>query len=418
MSLPDILENVSLYLSSPQFAALARHPDHPNAFTRKRKLPLPSLIAVMLCGMCKSVQAELDLFFAHLKQQALLVREVSEQAFAQAREKLSHTAIEALNDYLITQADQAGYIVRWQRLRLVAADASWLRFGLRASHVKRAACADRIAFALYLPGSEMTLAATLYRPQDAERQMLVEHLDRLGPDDLLLLDRGYPARWLVSLLNHHRINFCMRVDKGGESGGLGCVRRFVRSNLPEQVIQLSAPTREEAKDYECPRTPQTVRLVRQVSPNGQVRVLMTNLMDTERFPAHTFGDLYHCRWRIEEAFKRLKHRLNLEQVSGLSHLAVLQDFAAKVLCDNLQSLIARAARDEHTLPEQRRINRAYVYTVLKPILPALLLGQATLSMLQQVMALIASHTFKHSPGLSKPRNPRPKPHKFMSQKPC
>ena len=44
-----------------------------------------------------------------------------------------------------------------------------------------------------------------------------------------------------------------------------------------------------------------------IAPNGQVRVLMTNLRDATRFAACSFGDLYHQRWRIEEAFKRLKH---------------------------------------------------------------------------------------------------------------
>ncbi len=43
-------------------------------------------------------------------------------------------------------------------------------------------------------------------------------------------------------------------------------------------------------------------------------------------------------WQTEEAFKRLKHRLNLEHVSGLSQLAAMQDFAAKIVCDNLQAL--------------------------------------------------------------------------------
>ena len=38
-----------------------------------------------------------------------------------------------------------------------------------------------------------------------------------------------------------------------------------------------------------------------------------------------FADLYHQRWRIEEAFKRLKHRLKLEAVSGLSQQALLID---------------------------------------------------------------------------------------------
>lgn len=40
-------------------------------------------------------------------------------------------------------------------LRLVAADASTLRFGLRASHVKRAALPDQILFDLSLPGAEL-----------------------------------------------------------------------------------------------------------------------------------------------------------------------------------------------------------------------------------------------------------------------
>lgn len=180
MPLPELLSNFIEHLHSPDFHQLARHADHPRAFTRRRKLPLPSLIALMLCGMSKSVQAELDLFFAHLHQQAQLVRHASEQAYAQARSKLSHQAIPALNDYLIAQADTAGWFARWQGLRLVAADASTVRFGLRASHMPRAARADQIAFGLYLPGSEIMLAASLHSVHEGERQMLFEHLDRLG----------------------------------------------------------------------------------------------------------------------------------------------------------------------------------------------------------------------------------------------
>jgi hypothetical protein len=94
----------------------------------------------------------------------------------------------------------------------------------------------------------------------------------------------------------------MRVEKAGDSG-FACVRSFLRSGLDEQVVTLNAPGRRDADDYECPRAPQQVRLVRHVAPNGKVRVLMTNLFDTARFPASAFGDLYHQRWRIEEAFK-------------------------------------------------------------------------------------------------------------------
>lgn len=44
---------------------------------------------------------------------------------------------------------------------------------------------------------------------------------------------------------------------------------------------------------------------------------MANLSAQEA-EAVDFGDLFHRRWRVEEAFKRLNHRLHLEDVSGLS----------------------------------------------------------------------------------------------------
>lgn len=53
------------------------------------------------------------------------------------------------------------------------------------------------------------------------------------------------------------------------------------------------------------------------------------------YPADCFAGLYHKRWDIEEAFKRLKHRLNLEQVTGLNQQAVAQEVAAKIVYDNL-----------------------------------------------------------------------------------
>lgn len=419
MSPQDIFFAFANYLQSANFLSQARHAECPTGFTRRGgKLPLHTLVSVMLTGMRMSVGAELDLFFAQLHQHAQLVRHVSAQAFAQARAKLSSSAIPGLNDWLIQQVEAARLGTRWHGMRLVAADASHLCFGLRASHVSRAAPREQLAFGLYLPGVEMMLSASLYSPLVGERQMLFEHLDRLQPNDLLLLDRGYPARWLVAVLNHRNIPFCMRVERQG-AGGFACVQKFMRSGLQEQLVMLDAPDEQDVADYECPATPPIVRLVRQITPNGQVRVLMTNLVDSADFPAADFGDLYHQRWRIEESFKRLKHRLNLEHVTGLSQLAVMQDFAARVLCDNLQALACVAATQESDLPASRRINRAYAYTAIKRILPLVLLSlRGAAQMLEDAIALIARNTFLHREGLSRPRSPRIKPHKYLNQKAC
>lgn len=58
--------------------------------------------------------------------------------------------------------------------------------------------------------------------------------------------------------------------------------------------------------------------MRVIAPNGQVYVVMASLLDSYLYPAHDFSALYHSRWRIEEAFKRLKHRLALENTSDLA----------------------------------------------------------------------------------------------------
>jgi hypothetical protein len=119
---------------------------------------------------------------------------------------------------------------------------------------------------------------------------------------------------------------------------------------------------------------------------------MTKLLDTSEFPTELFGDLCHHRWRIEETFKRLKHRLNLEHMSGLSQLAVMQDVAAKVLCDNLQARIAPEACHQHAVPPERRMHHAATMSILKPLMPALLLSQSIASLLSDALALIAKRT--------------------------
>jgi hypothetical protein len=57
---------------------------------------------------------------------------------------------------------------------------------------KTAASASQKLFSLYLPGcgTELTLLAELHGLRVDERQMLFEALSHLGPDDVLVLDRG------------------------------------------------------------------------------------------------------------------------------------------------------------------------------------------------------------------------------------
>lgn len=401
-------------IHSEAFAQRARHPDHPRAFTRERLLTLPVLISSLLCRRGASVPSSLADFFSHLRGPRAADQAPSDRAFAAARSHLHVPALTCLNDELVSRAEAAGVLGRWRGLRLVAADASVFMPAIRRClRTRGLASADQRLFALYLPGSELTLHAALHSASESERAMLANALDRLGPDDVLLLDRGYPAAWLVNLLEQRGVRFVMRCDQ--RSGGWRGLQRFMRSGDAQTRLRLRAPTAGEACDWQCPADAPEVRLVRQLAPNGQIRVLMTNLSDAQA-PAESFGALYHQRWRIEEAFKRLKHRLHLESVSGLSQHAVMVDVAAKVLADNLASLLALAAQQHAGDPPERPCNRAHALDALRRILPRLLDPiSLAFDSLEAAIARLARGLKRRKPGRSAPRPPsKSKPHPSLA----
>lgn len=250
------------------------------------------MAALMMSGMCASVQTELDALFGALQERGGRTRMASAQAFSKARRGLSAELFELACTHLISLAQPHIDSMRWNGLRLVAADGTRLRVGTRRGHELRA---DHYAFALFLPGPELTLHAALHPADGAERQMLFEALDVLQPGtDLLLLDRGYIGNTTVATLVQREIPFCMRVD----ARNWECVSAFARSGQAERIVTLQAPSKRDACDYELARMPSTVRLIRDVTPSGRVRVLMTSLLDDQLYPAASFGALYHQRWRV------------------------------------------------------------------------------------------------------------------------
>ncbi len=363
-----------------------------------------------------SQQATLDAFFASVNGSESLVRGVSDRAFAKARDHLHQPALTSLNDLVVRRADEAGLIERWCGLRVVAADASVLMPAVRPCQLSRSTAEpDQRLFALFLPGAELTLHAVVYSSLVAERRMLVEALALLGPDDVLVLDRGYPAAWLVALLNARGIRFVMRCDN---AGGWSATKKFLRSGDAQAWVTIKAPSADELQEWDCPAGKPGLRLVRQTTPDGLVRALATNLDDND-FPVALFADLYHQRWRIEEAFKRIKHRLHLEAVSGLSQQALIIDVAAKILADNITSLICAGAAHQADLPSRsRKCNRSYAATFMQRLLPRLVLFLGNVAAaIENSFAMLSATSQRFIPGRSQPRPTRHvKPHPSLAYK--
>lgn len=385
----------------------------PRFFTRKRLLDFPTMLVFLLTGLRGAVQSELDQFFANLRDRASVVRTVTQQAFSKARYQISALVFDDINRHLLETVEKHLGVPRWRGRRVVAADGSAVRLTVEESGVRKIVAG--VAFGMFLPGIELFLSLRLHEPCCNERQMLFEALDLLTPNDILVLDRGFPCRWLPAALIAKGIDFCIRCDGAAT---FVAVREFLRSGDGERVVSLPRPYLRDAADYECPPTPTTVRLVRVVTPNGTVHVIMTSLMDQGTFPAAAFAELYHQRWRIEEAFKRLKHRLALESTSGLSWHAARQDFGAKAITDNLNALAAYVATDRHLDPDRSyKINRTLAFPAIKRLLGRwLLFAKASVKRISAALEQIAMNLQPFRPGRVRPRIPGPKPHDHFSYK--
>jgi hypothetical protein len=368
-----------------------------------------------------SVQSELDAFFASLGTHGAGVL-VSDRALAKARSKLHVPALWALNDRLIDDVQGQGQLRLFKGRRLVCADGTVLAPAQRACLRTRSLAAPvQRALGLYLPGNDLMLHVAVGPEAEGERQMLFDQLDRLRRGDVLILDRGYPASWLVQALAQRGIDFVIRCDS---AQSWGAARDFLRSGQSQCWGWLSPSDAQQAVSWELDGPAcMHARLVRHVSSSGRTRVLVTSLSEDVASVAE-LADLYHGRWRIEEAFKRLKHRLGLESVSGLSQHALLVDVATKVLADNLAALLNLAVPMVSGTPQaqelgvRREVNRAAAAKLFSRCIGSMLLvaGRVAQGVHDWVLTLSRCWT-RHIPGRSRPRNPaHSKPHPSQSYK--
>ena len=111
--------------------------------------------------------------------------------------------------------------------------------------------------------------------------------------------------------------------------------------------------------------------------------------------------------------------LYLEAVSGLSQPALIIDVAAKILADNITSLMCAAAADHAgLLARSRKCNRAYAASFMPSLLPRLVLLVGDIcSAIDHAIHALGSNSQRYISGRSRPRPVRhDKPHPSCAYK--
>jgi len=188
-----------------------------------------------------------------------------------------------------------------------------------------------MASGIYDVENDKMIAATITHSKTGERAIAVELIEKMKEmglkNDLILFDRGYPSTALISYLENSGVKYLMRVSTS-------FLKIVVETKEEDQEVEIIGEKGNLIK----------VRVVRFMLDSDIEEILVTNL-SREEFSAEDLKVLYFKRWGIEVKYNELKNRLEIENFTGDTSVAVKQDFYAAMYLSNMVSL-AKADANE------------------------------------------------------------------------
>ncbi|MFV0507042.1 MAG: IS4 family transposase [Bacteroidales bacterium] len=363
----------------------------PESFSREWTFSIPKLMFLIM-SLNRAIQRDLDSFFNNLDRSEYTIRKVSKGAFTQARAKIDETGFIRFNEIAVDTFYGAVDYNKWHGHRVLAADGSTLRlpthdsvkkkFGeCKFGHKKDKILSMATSSILYdvlnqiCIDAQLTSFKNLNGKSGNEQRLLDSHLTHVRQGDLLLLDRGYPSIALFFILHAMQVDFCIRMQTKWWKD----VRYFKASGEAQRIVSFKLPEKDKNKLSSYPHSLDVeieCRLVRVELEDGTIEVLCTSLLDDRKYKVEEFKDLYHLRWGVEEAYKLLKNRIELEAFSGKTANAVKQDFHAKVflmtLCAAYAHPIEQRVREEYKADNEhkhsQKINRTNTISCTRSIL--------------------------------------------------
>lgn len=319
-------------------------------FTRMggSKLKFTDIILFILNFVKKSLQIELDDFFNKVQKSDVTI---TKQAFSQARRKVSPKAF----IYLLEEVNKWFYkntpFNTYRGYRLLAIDGTVIqlhnsaelreKFGYIENQNAKVARAQ--ASALYDIENDMIIASKIDNYRTGERELaenLIIKMCEYGTyNDLLLFDRGYPSRDFINFLEGKQLKYLMRVSNG-----------FLK-------VVVNAPNQDQIVEVKYKDIILKMRVLKFKLNSGIIETLITNIFD-EDFTVADFKELYFKRWGIEIKYNEIKNKLQIENFTGETPIAIEQDFYATMY---LANMVALAKKDANQIIEEEYKEKGLKY---------------------------------------------------------
>ncbi len=244
----------------------------------------------------------------------------------------------------------------------------------------------------------LPLEWVLLKKGTGERAAAKPLLQRLLRGDVMIMDRGYPARWLLALFVNHGVDVVMRMT-AAKAGAWPEVKRFLASGAKTAVVTCR---------LDDGRTT-TVRLILRPALRGRplkhqkkrdTMVILTTLLPRHGFEAKDIIDLYGKRWGIETLFREMKEAFAIERFHARTTNGIQQEIATVLMWVALTSAIHAAV--QAGLTDGKRANRTVSREIARICL-AKALDDGTPAKIDAMIIEARRHAYKPRPGRSFPR---------------
>jgi hypothetical protein len=257
--------------------------------------------------------------------------------------------------------------------------------------------------------------------ETGENALLRTLWDALHPGDILLADRLYCSYCQVALAQRRNVDCVVRLHQGRRPD----FRRGLCLGRGDRVVEWQRPARPEWMDEATYATIPETLCVRQILVEVQEPgfrpeklVVVTTLLEADRYPMQDVAQLYHYRWNVELDLRTLKQSLAMDHLRCKSPEMVRKEIWMAWLAYNLtRKTIAQAALLHGKLPRQIGFTGAVqaIAASWDRLSDAPASGVGKLAMVQ--FEVIASHNVGDRPGRVEPRavKRRPKPHRLLTK---
>jgi hypothetical protein len=342
----------------------------PQHFIRNRKLPFPKLIVFLLSivanGKNKGIDTKSAEFVKSAKRSGLWpeAEQVHRSAVTKGRKKVDwkifknilHDAVDLA--YVLFPEDPS---FTWHGMSVFAVDGS--TYILPSSdeirqtfdptsgleNMGRGHYPECLISTVYDVFRRIPLTRTVVSKENAcERTEAKNMMPYIPSHNVILFDRGYPSYELIDYLRSNYDGYF--IFRCPATNTFPSVETFIKSKKQEGEIFIDPSNKflkKVRKEDKKTLQPIKLRIIKLVSYDGKVSVLLTNLFDKNEFSQKEIIDLYFKRWEIENHYRDEKVYLEIEKFHSKTCNGIQQElFAVLIMTVIAKTLMVLSSQGE------------------------------------------------------------------------